>query len=82
MEISEEKQSLVCLAADKSTMQEMFDLLEKVAPFIAVLKTHVDLIDDWNMDEWMRFCKLANDSGLLIFEDRKFADIGNTVIEL
>ena len=76
MEISEEKQSLVCLAADKSTMQEMFDLLEKVAPFIAVLKTHVDLIDDWNMDEWMRFCKLANDSGLLIFEDRKFADIG------
>ena len=76
MEISEKKQTLVCLAADKTTMQEMFDLLEKVAPFIAVLKTHVDLIDDWNMTDWLRFCKLADDNDLLIFEDRKFADIG------
>jgi len=76
MEISEKKQSLVCLAADKTTMGEMFELLEKVAPFIAVLKTHVDLIDDWNMKDWLRFCKLANENDLLIFEDRKFADIG------
>jgi len=76
MEISEKKQSLVCLAADKNTMSEMFELLDKVAPFVTVLKTHVDLIDDWNMEAWMYFCKLANDSDLLIFEDRKFADIG------
>lgn len=76
MEISEKKQSMVCLAADKTTMAEMFSLLEKVAPFISVLKTHVDLIDDWNMDDWMRFCKLANEHDLLVFEDRKFADIG------
>ncbi len=57
-------------------MSEMFDLLGSVGSSIAALKTHVDLIDDWTPEEWMRFCELAHEMDLLIFEDRKFADIG------
>ena len=76
MEVATRKKSLVCLAADKYTMAELFELLEAVGPSIAALKTHVDLIDDWNMEEWNRFCALAQTMDLLIFEDRKFADIG------
>ena len=76
MEVACRKKSLVCLAADKYTMSEMFDLLASVGPSIAALKTHVDLIHDWTPDEWMRFCELAHEMDLLIFEDRKFADIG------
>ena len=76
MQVACRKQSLVCLAADRYTMLELFDLLEAVGSSIAALKTHVDLIDDWNQAEWTRFCALAQEMDLLIFEDRKFADIG------
>ena len=71
-----EKQSLVCLAADRNTMSGLFELLEQVGPHIAALKTHVDLIDDWSAEEWFKFCATAEEYNLLIFEDRKFADIG------
>ncbi len=76
METAARKQSLVCLAADCKLMSELFDLIEKVGAHIAALKTHVDLVDDWTEDEWRRFCLAAKDADLLIFEDRKFADIG------
>ena len=76
MEVACRKKSLVCLAADKYTMAELFDLLNSVGSSIAALKTHVDLIDDWSKDGWNQFCALAHDMDLLIFEDRKFADIG------
>ncbi len=57
-------------------MGELFELLKAVGPSIAALKTHVDLIDDWNKEGWGQFCNLAQTMDLLIFEDRKFADIG------
>jgi len=76
MEVAFEKKTLVCLAADKYTMAELFELLDAVGPHIAALKTHVDLVDDWNKEEWGRFCERAKEMNLLIFEDRKFADIG------
>jgi len=76
MEVATEKQSLVCLAADRKTMSGLFELVREVGPYIAALKTHVDLIDDWSTDAWNGFCELAKQHNLLIFEDRKFADIG------
>tara|TARA_B100000282_G_scaffold294689_1_gene272326 strand:+ start:1014 stop:1811 length:798 start_codon:yes stop_codon:yes gene_type:complete len=76
MEVSVRKKSLVCLAADRNTMAGLFDLIEVVGPHVAALKTHVDLVDDWNPEDWAGFCSAANDADLLIFEDRKFADIG------
>ena len=68
MEISVKKKSLVCLAADRNTMQGLFDLIEEVGPHIAALKTHVDLVDDWTPESWSKFCEKANDADLLIFE--------------
>ena len=76
MEVATNKQSLVCLAADRSTMAGLFDLMEAVGPHVAALKTHVDLVDDWSPQAWSEFCKAAHEADLLIFEDRKFADIG------
>ena len=76
MTVATEKQSLVCLAADRRTMAGLFELINEVGPFIAALKTHVDLIEDWSASEWADFCALAHHHNLLIFEDRKFADIG------
>ena len=76
MEVATEKQSLVCLAADRTTMSGLFELVKEVGPYIAALKTHVDLVDDWSITAWEEFCQLAKQYNLLIFEDRKFADIG------
>lgn len=76
MSVAATKRSLVCLAADRTTMAGLFDLIETVAPYVAALKTHVDLVDDWSPEAWGRFCKAAHEADLLIFEDRKFADIG------
>ena len=76
MEVACRKQSLVCLAADRKTMSGLNQLLDEVGPYLAALKTHVDLIDDWDVDSWKLFCNKAKQMDLLIFEDRKFADIG------
>jgi len=79
MEIVCYKQSLVVLAADRNTMSEMFDLIEGVAPHVAVLKTHVDLIEDWNREDWNEFVSKVKENDMLIFEDRKHGDIGKIV---
>ena len=76
MEVACRKQSLVVLAADLNTMAGLNGLIDSVGPHIAALKTHVDLIDDWTADGWRAFCEKATAHDLLIFEDRKFADIG------
>ena len=76
MEVACRKQSLVVLAADLNTMSGLNDLIDQVGPHIAALKTHVDLVDDWTADGWAAFCEKATAHDLLIFEDRKFADIG------
>ena len=76
MQVAMRKKSLVCLAADRNTMDGLFDLVNTVGPYIAALKTHVDLVDDWSSERWAEFCETAKELDLLIFEDRKFADIG------
>ena len=76
MEVVCRKQSLVILAADLRTMEGWSNLIDEVGPHIAALKTHVDLVDDWNASDWAALCSKAAEHDLLIFEDRKFADIG------
>ena len=76
MEVACRKQTLVCLAADRSTMAGLNQLIDQVGTHVAALKTHVDLVDDWTPYLWRKFCEKAKAADLLIFEDRKFADIG------
>ena len=65
MEVATNKQSLVCLAADRNTMAGLFELMEAVGPHVAALKTHVDLIDDWSAEAWTSFCKAAHELSLI-----------------
>ena len=76
METAYEKQSLVCLAADLCTIDELVNLVNEVGPHIAALKTHVDIIEDFSSENWLKLVEAATENNLLLFEDRKFADIG------
>lgn len=73
------KKSNLCLAVDLTKTEDILNLVEKVGPYICVLKTHVDIIEDFS-DSFIGSLKaLAKKHKFLIMEDRKFADIGNTV---
>lgn len=77
------KQSTLCVSADVTSATEMLKLADTVGPSTVVFKTHADMHAGWNSDPergtGAQLASLARRHRFLIFEDRKFADIGFTV---
>ncbi|RDW74985.1 hypothetical protein BP6252_06127 [Coleophoma cylindrospora] len=77
------KKSNLCLSADVSTANNLLNLADSCGPSIVVLKTHYDLVSNWDYHPLTgtgaKLAALARKHGFLIFEDRKFGDIGHTV---
>lgn len=74
-----EKQSNLALAADAVNAKSLLALVRAVGDDICLLKTHVDIITDFSSELIHELQTLAQQHRFLLFEDRKFADIGNTV---
>ncbi|EFX03802.1 orotidine-5 -phosphate decarboxylase [Grosmannia clavigera kw1407] len=76
------KASNLCLSADVSTARELLLLADRVGPSIVVLKTHYDIVSGWDYNPQTgtgaQLAALGRKHGFLLFEDRKFADIGKT----
>lgn len=78
-DIMARKKTNLAVAADLTIGDNVLALANLLGPKIAVFKTHVDIISDFTPRIAEALLKLSEKHNFLIFEDRKFADIGNTV---
>lgn len=73
------KQTNLCVAVDVTTVPELMKLLPSIGPYICVLKLHIDILTDFTPSVIDDLLAAKAKYNFLIFEDRKFADIGSTV---
>lgn len=74
------KKTNLCASVDVKTTEELLLLVDQLGPYICLVKTHIDIIDDYSYEGTILPLKeLAQKHNFMLFEDRKFADIGNTV---
>lgn len=77
--LMDEKKTNLSVACDLATKAEVLELAEKVGPEICLLKTHIDIVEDFDQEMVRELMALKEKHNFLIFEDRKLADTGNTV---
>ena len=71
------KRSNLCVSADVHTTSELLSIAEQVGDSICALKTHADIIDDFSERTIRGLQDVSRRKHFLIFEDRKFGDIGS-----
>lgn len=79
LETMERKETNLCVSVDVTKKQDLLDVVDAVGQDVALIKTHMDIVEDFDMDLIDQLTSLSEKHDFLIFEDRKFADIGNTV---
>mgnify|MGYP001382939079 CR=1 FL=1 len=68
-------------AADVNSMKELFTQLDVYGPKIGILKLHIDTFKDFSLENLLKLQEYKERYNLLIWEDRKFADIGNIMVK-
>ncbi|KAG5648969.1 dihydroorotate dehydrogenase [Asterophora parasitica] len=70
----ERKQSNLAVSVDVTKTKDFLAIIDVVGPF-----THIDILEDFEHGLVEQLQELSQKHDFVIFEDRKFADIGNTV---
>lgn len=71
-----QKKSNLCVSVDVTRKEDLLEIVDTVGPFVALVKTHIDIVEDFDWDLIEQLSALSVKHKFLIFEDRKFADIG------
>lgn len=80
LKLMDEKQTNLVLAADVTTASDLLRLVKKTGKYIAILKTHADMIEGFSRQIAKKIEGMAEEENFMIFEDRKFGDIGSVVM--
>ena len=78
IDIALRKKSNLIASADVISSLELINLAKNIGDKIVALKLHSDIITDFSWDLVLELRSIAREKEFLLFEDRKFADIGNT----
>lgn len=73
------KESNLCAAIDETNPTKFMLLVEALGPHCAVIKTHIETLEGFSGRITVDLANLAREHNFLVFEDRKFADVGQTV---
>jgi len=79
LQLIADKQTNLAFSADVTNKSQLLDLVDMVGPYVCIIKTHIDIVEDFDWQFVKDLNALAKQHQFLLFEDRKFADIGNTV---
>ncbi len=71
----DKKKTRLCFSADIADPVKLVDMVKKVGPYICMLKVHSDILEHGS-SVIHHLQDLAREFQFLLFEDRKFADIG------
>lgn len=71
--------SKLCIAIDLTTKAAIRSVIEAVGPHVGLIKLHCDIVGDFDASFVDYLLDAKRRHGLLIWEDRKFGDIGATV---
>ena len=77
--LMEKKRSNLCLSIDVTFSETILSMVNQIGPHVVIVKVHVDILGDFSPNVLQRLRNLAIQHEFFLFEDRKFADIGNTV---
>ena len=72
------KQSNICISLDYTNFQDIIGTIEILKDKIVMVKTHCDIINNFSEEYMKKMVEICDKNNIFIFEDRKFADIGNT----
>ncbi|KAI9734664.1 MAG: orotidine 5'-phosphate decarboxylase [Cirrosporium novae-zelandiae] len=77
--IAETKKTNVIVSADLTITNDLLKIADTLSPYITIFKTHIDIVSDFGDETVDGLKSLSQKHNFLLFEDRKFVDIGNTV---
>lgn len=73
------KETNLAIACDVTNSADFLRIADELGGLISVFKTHIDTMNDFTPSVTKELLRLTKKHGFIIFEDRKLADIGNTV---
>ena len=76
--IIEKKKTPICLSLDVPCISNFFYILEACKEYICMVKIHLDMMKDFNFGNKEYLLKICKENNIMIWEDRKFCDIGKT----